>query len=429
MRTGIPRYSRKRNHAAAHTDEYVFHLLIPYIGNKRKLLPLIFGAIEDARRAGSAGAGGVRIGRGLFVDFFAGSGVVSRMAKQLGFRVVANDWEPYALEINRCYVACNRMPAFEEPGGPEAVFERLNALEPVEGWVARHLCPRDDDDPDPDRERMFFTRANGMRIDAIRERIAGWEADGRIDARERSCLLAPLLWAACYVSNTSGVFKGFHRGWGGRTGTALYRILSELELRRPVLYDNGRANAACRMDALELADALRDEGEAIDVAYLDPPYNQHPYGSNYHVLNSIALWDRPELDRTIDGRGGKAAIRRDWRTERRSPFNYGRTAADALRRLVDAIDARHIAISYSTDGNIPLERLVSIAARRGHVTVRLDEYKRYRVSRQRYSRKPLNIELVLCIDTRRPADGDAVGRISTVVERAERAALAAHPET
>ncbi|MFW6079932.1 MAG: DNA adenine methylase, partial [Gemmatimonadota bacterium] len=281
MRVRIPRYSRKRNHAAAHTEEYVFHLLIPYIGNKRKLLPLIFGAIEEARgvaparegvsRAVRGGSGGRR---GLFVDFFAGSGVVSRMAKRLGFRVLANDWEPYALEINRCYVACNGMPAFESLGGADAVFERLNALEPVEGWVARHLCPRDDDDPDPDRERMFYTRANGMRIDAIRSRIAEWEAAGRIDERERACLLAPLLWAACYTSNTSGVFKGFHRGWGGRTGTALYRILSDLELRRPVLYDNGRPNAVRRMDALELARALCDEGEAIDVAYLDPPYNQ-----------------------------------------------------------------------------------------------------------------------------------------------------------
>lgn len=418
MRDRVPSYSRKRNHAAAHTDDYVFHSLIPYIGNKRKLLPLIFGALADAGAEG-----------GLFVDFFAGSGVVSRMAKQLGYRVMANDWEPYALEINRCYVECGAMPPFQALGGADAVFDRLAALEPREGWVAKHLCPRDDERADPDRERMFYTRANGMRIDAIRERIARWEADGRLDERERACLLAPLLYAACYTSNTSGVFKGFHHGWGGRTSTALYRILSELELRPPVLHDNGRTNIARRLDALDLARELGDEGATADVAYLDPPYNQHPYGSNYHVLNSIALWDKPELDPTVDGRGGKAAIRKDWRTERRSAYNYAASAPDALRRLVDAIDARIIAISYSTDGIIPLHRVVSIAAGRGRIGVRLDGYKRYRVSRQRSSAKPVNVEFVLCIDTRRRARSGAVDRICSAIAGAERAALDGHPET
>ena len=84
-------YKGKR-HSAAHTSEYLFNQLIPYIGNKRKLLGLIQKAI---RRTPCS--------QGTFVDFFAGSGVVSRMAKMLGFRVISNDWEPYAEAINRCY--------------------------------------------------------------------------------------------------------------------------------------------------------------------------------------------------------------------------------------------------------------------------------------------------------------------------------------
>ena len=82
-----------RRHAAARTDEYLYHQLIPYLGNKRKLLPLLQEAIE---RTGVAA--------GTFVDFFAGSGVVSRLAKSLGYRVVANDWEPYARELNGAYI-------------------------------------------------------------------------------------------------------------------------------------------------------------------------------------------------------------------------------------------------------------------------------------------------------------------------------------
>ncbi len=57
---------------------------------------------------------------------------------------------------------------------------------------------------------MFYMRKNGMRIDAIREQIAAWKDAGQIDDVEEACLLAPLVYQACYRSNTSGVFKGFH---------------------------------------------------------------------------------------------------------------------------------------------------------------------------------------------------------------------------
>ena len=92
---------------------------------------------------------------GLFVDFFAGSGVVARFAKRAGFQVVANDWEPYAQVINQAAVACNAMPPFAALGSVEAAFDALNCVPPIEGYVAAHLCPRSDQHPDPDAERLF----------------------------------------------------------------------------------------------------------------------------------------------------------------------------------------------------------------------------------------------------------------------------------
>src|SRR5947207_3251187 len=109
-----------RQHAAVRTDDYVYAQLIPYIGNKRKLLPLIFRGLAHAGCRG-----------GIFVDLFAGSTVVSRLAKTLGFRVLANDWEPYAYEIARGTVALNAPPPFSGLGSVEGVFERLNALPPL----------------------------------------------------------------------------------------------------------------------------------------------------------------------------------------------------------------------------------------------------------------------------------------------------------
>ena len=404
-------------HAAFHTEEYVFHQLIPYIGNKRKLLGLINQAAAKTEVPPS----------GTFLDLFAGSGVVSRLAKKQGFRVISNDWEPYAQAINQCYIACNSAPAFAHFGGYENAVAQLNAVRPVEDWVTRHLCPADDEHYDPEKERLFYTHSNGMILDAMRLQLERWQVNGVLSISEFSCLLAPLLYQACYTSNTSGVFKGFHNGWGGQTKTALYRILSQFQIKPAVFHDNGQQNAVYQMDAVQLAQTLRDDGETIDIAYLDPPYNQHPYGSNYHVLNTLTLWDRPPVTAQITGRN-KAAIRKDWRTERRSPYNHRAAAADAYHALLQTLNARYILTSYSTDGLIPLPSLVASCIQRGRTDVVSQQYKRYRVSAQRFSHKPVNIEFVLVVDTQRQHAGASAEQLCGELQRSEQAALVQHPE-
>jgi adenine-specific DNA-methyltransferase len=264
------------------------------------------------------------------------------------------------------------------------------------------LCPADDENPDLCRERMFFTRANGERIDAIREQIATWETDGRLSPGERAYLLAPLLYAVSYASNTSGVFKGFHRGWGGATGTALYRIRAPLRFGPPILLDDDCGHMALCDDALSVARDIRTiAGGVPDIVYVDPPYNQHPYASNYHVLTTVTLWDKPPVEPVVSpGRGEKSAIRRDWREKRRSLFNSATEAAGAFERLLNVLDSDWILVSYSTDGNIPLERLLAIMAARGDLRVLTQRYRRYRVSTPRMSPKSHNVEFVALLNTR-----------------------------
>ncbi len=416
--TSTEKIHNPRRHAAVRTTDYVFSQLIPYIGNKRKLLHLI---AEAVRMTGCRG--------GVFADLFAGSTVVARWAKKAGFRAITNDWEPYSYEIARGTVALNAPPAFEQLGGSDAVFAHLNSIGPLYGYVSGHLCPADDDHADPMTERMFFTRANGERIDAIREQIVTWEAEGLVSADERAYLLASLLYAVSYVSNTSGVFKAYHNGWGGKTGTALYRILSDLKLTPPVLLDNGRDNLAVCGDAQQLAGRLSAvAGGPVDIAYIDPPYNQHPYGSNYHVLNTVALWDKPAVNRRIrvDGKVvNKSAIRTDWRTDRRSPYNHRQTALAAMNDLVSQVDARWVIVSYSTDGNIPLEGMLRSLAERGSLQVVVEPYKRYRVSTPRMSAKSHNVEFAAVIDRHaRPTPG-LVEPIAEEIRQCEQAALSA----
>ncbi|MGO8672232.1 MAG: DNA adenine methylase [Capsulimonadaceae bacterium] len=392
---------RTRDHSACHTRDYVFSQLIPYLGNKRKLLTLIEHAV---RLTG--------VESGLFADVFAGSGVVSRWAKQRGFRVASNDWEPYAEPINGCYIGLNEAP----PDG-ESLLAALN--DPglaTDGYITRNYCPADDSCPEPDKERCFYTRANGRRLDGICEQIAAWEAAGAIDAGMKAYLVAPLLYAASYVSNTSGVFKAYHNGWGGQTGTALYRILSDIGLQAPVLLDNGRANIVTRLDAEQFA---RDwpSGEPMDVAYLDPPYNQHPYSTNYHVLNTIALWDCPPVGPIA--RGSKSAIRTDWRTDRRSPYNSATCALPALEAVIDALPTPWVLLSYSTEGNIPADRLCASLAARGALRLVMRRYKRYRVSTQRMSLRPHTVEFVAVLDREGMVDPGAADRCLDELRQAE----------
>ncbi|MDX9690232.1 MAG: DNA methyltransferase [Proteobacteria bacterium] len=380
-------------HSANATDEYLFHQLIPYIGNKRKLLGLIERTLNASDATPETHS---------FIDLFAGTGVVSRMAKQKGFTVLANDWEPYSEVLNRCYIETDKAPLFFGKESYHDIIQRLNDLPDREDWVTQHLCPIDDAKLDHEKDRLFYMRKNGRRIDAIRHQIDVWDQAGDLSVQQRACLLAPLLYQCCYNANTSGVFKGFHRGWGGQTGTALYRIMGDVVLRPALFHQNAHRSTVTRMDAFNLAKKLKEHhADKKAFVYLDPPYNQHPYGSNYHVLNSVTLWDKPSLPERITGRGDKAAIRTDWREGRRSAYNYRHQATEAYRKLLQHLkdNAAWVATSYSTDGTIPLREMIEANGAIGNVRVFTQPYKRYRVSSQRYSERSHNIEFVLLTQT------------------------------
>tara|TARA_B100001175_G_scaffold301693_1_gene295024 strand:- start:70 stop:879 length:810 start_codon:yes stop_codon:yes gene_type:complete len=242
-------------------------------------------------------------------------------------------------------------------------------------------------------------RKNGMKIDAMRELISKWIEEEKITEMEFSYLMASFMYSASYVSNTSGLFKGFHRGWGGSNGTAQYRICSDIILRPPLLFNNEKENISTREDAGILVKKLPGIlGDIPDIIYLDPPYNQHPYGSNYHVLNSITLWDKPKFPEKIT-RGTKSAIRLDWRTERKSAYNSRLKAVQEFKTLIEDISSKFILTSYSTEGNIPLEEMMKILGAKGSLNVVKREYVRYRVSPTRLSSKPRNVEFVVITNT------------------------------
>lgn len=387
----------------AEKNLYLVQGIIAYIGNKRRLLSLIGDAM---RQAAGPNLKGLR-----FTDLFSGSGIVSRYARTLGMRVTANDWEPYARVLARAWlepVSGDISRLFGSPGGLEKAVGLMNSLpdpEEESQYLARYFAPSsmNPDEGDYRTERLFYTRENALRLDAARNYLetdsstlpaAGTTDD---DDLRRCLLLAPIIFEAATHVNTSGVFKACHKGFGGHGKDALGRIMAPIEFKPPIIIDAPSGRVFCEdANLLAARGAISDS----DIIYLDPPYNQHQYGSNYHLLNTLVRWDRiPEpLDTGPDGRLlRKAGIRSDW-SDTRSEYCYRKSAEEAFGGLMDSLEAPLVLVSYSTDGIIPFDRLRARCEDYGRVRLAANPYVTYRGGRQSNRRRDRNLEFVLIVE-------------------------------
>lgn len=379
-------------------DNYLKNNLIAYIGNKRRLLPFIENAflniLEEDKNIKTA------------LDLFAGSGSVSRLLKTLNLKVYSNDWEYYSYILNYAHICINEKDVknmFKHTGGVENTINIINNIETIndkDRYISKYYAPLDDNKPDLKNERLFYTQYNATRIDIIRHNIEELYKNKAINKKEYYYLLASIIYEGATHTNTSGVFKAFHSGFGGRNKDALKRILSPISLKELSLYD-GIKGEVSMLDANEYV--LKNKDKHFDLVYLDPPYNQHQYGSNYHLLNTIALWDKPEINREIYINGkktDKGGIRKDW-VKTKSDYCYKKTAKDAFKNLIDNINASHIVLSYSTDGIIDYDDLISILESKGKLKIVTSEYTKYRGAKRSVINKTKNVEYLFIVDTKK----------------------------
>ncbi len=384
---------------------YVESQLIAYIGNKRRLLPLIQKAFKllDLQPDES---------HCTFYDPFAGTGVVSRFARFLGFQVIANDWESYAQVMNRGFLELDEGEIdelFKDKGGLDAVLKHLNALsspDEKDFYIAKYYCPKDTENPDTVNERLFYTQETGRKIDAIRNAIDDLyeNSHSKRDRKAKNLLIALLIHEAATRANTSGVFKGFHKGFGGQGKDALGRILRPLKLSKPTLITGKYPAKVFKTCANRLTKKLNPRIR-FDLAYIDPPYNQHQYGSNYHLLNTVALNDRPPVNEAIyinSKKVDKSAIRKDW-VKTKSSYCYRNEAFEDFKDLIDHMNAHYIMVSYSTDGIIPFDDMLKTLSQKGKLTIVTSEYTKYRGGKQALTTEKSNIEFLLVVDTESPA--------------------------
>ena len=395
---------------------YLTKQIITYIGNKRKLLSLIYKAIRSS---------GADIKKGAaFLDLFAGSGVVSRFAKSLGFEVFSNDWEEYSFVINSAFVGTDKSEIAALFGSEEQflrLLDEINSLplpDESEQYMAKYYAPEefDVDAADFKTERLFYTRDNALAIDKIRNFIENrFPKNDAKSQKQRAVLLSLLIYEASTHTNTSGVFKSFHKGFGGHSRDALKRILCPIRLSPPCLIDSALPAHIFREDANALVKRL----PRVEIAYLDPPYNQHQYGSNYHILNTIAKWDKIPAPLELNEKGvlkEKAAIRKDWILTK-SPYCYKTTAAESFAELLENIDAHYILVSYSTDGIIPFDEMKRLCMKKGAVSIVTNEYTTFRGGKQSITKEVSNIEFILAIDTEKKSTAKSDAVIESVLFR------------
>lgn len=303
--------------------------MIKYLGSKRRLVPVL-GEMLEASGATTA------------LDLFTGTTRVAQEFKRRGARVTAFDAARYSEVFARCYVETDRDRV--DLDTLAAAVERLDALDGHPGYFTETFC----------RSSRFLRPENGERVDAIRDAL---DRDYR-DSPLYPLLLTSLIEAADRVDSTVGVQMAFLKQWAPRAH-------NRLTLRIPELLPG--LGTARRGDAVEQVHTLG----GFDLAYLDPPYNQHRYFTNYHVWETLVAWDQPE-------HYGIACKRIDARDDAtKSAFNRKREMPAALRACIDGVDAGLVILSYNDESWIALDELLELCASRGEVVALAFDSARY----------------------------------------------------
>lgn len=351
------------NKQSEENKEFLTTQIITYLGNKRSLI----GSIEKEVQKISDKLGKEKL---VCADVFSGSGIVARMLKKYSSKLIVNDLEKYSSVINSCYLINKKDFPQNEYQKLKNKILKLTEEKPFEGIITKNYAPQNDDAIKMG-ERIFYTHENAVLIDTYRKLIDDVVKDESL----KKFFLAPLITEASIHVNTSGVFKGFYKDkntglgcFGGNGQNALKRIKGKIELKEPVFSNYESKLEIYQKDAVELAKELKN----IDITYLDPPYNQHPYGSNYFMLNLIL---KNKLDVEISQVSG---ITQDWN---RSVFNRAATALKSMEEIIAALHTKYAIISYNSEGFINFDAMTKMLKKYGKIKTVEIKYNTFRGSR------------------------------------------------
>ena len=288
--------------------------VIKYLGSKRRLVPVV-GAIADAVGARTAPSICSPARRGWPRSSSAGAPTVT-----------AVDSARYAEIFARCYIATDAADVDRRRSWPRAID---------------HLERR----PGPGRLRHRDLLPAVPVLPAVQRRADRRRAGQPSNATGGRHPLVP------------GAAHEPHRG--GRPGRLDHRRADGVReaLVGPFLQPARAAGCpdcwparAGRSGATPARSSTRAGLGPFDLAYLDPPYNQHRYAANYHIWETLVAWDAPE-------HYGVACKRIDLRDPNgRSRFNRRRQMPDALAEVIERVPAPVVVLSYNDESWIEPRR-------------------------------------------------------------------------
>lgn len=312
-----------------------------FIGNKESIVTEIYKLMKSK--------GLVDKGYTLF-DPFSGTGTVADYLKD-SFNLKVNDLLTWSVIYSRGRILANEC-TFEKLGFDPIEFFNNND-EIIKGFFYENYSPGGS-------ERMYFNEKNAGRIDYFRQTIEEWFNKELINYNEYCYLLACLIESVSLVSNTAGVYGAFLKHWDSRA-------LKDIEFIEVIFYEKENLKADFYNSRLE--DIIEDV--ECDVLYLDPPYTQNQYGTQYHLLETLVLYDNPSIS-PVTGSRKTAPMRSDWSKNFKSHI--------LLDKILAKTKARYVVLSYNVDGFMSKQFIEACFKRYGKV----DTYKCEKISYKKY---------------------------------------------
>ncbi len=349
-----------------------------FIGNKENLLGWIDFELTSRNIKGQS-----------FFDFFSGTVNVAKFFKKKEYQVYSCDLLYFSYVLQRAYIENNNQTHFGNlikhlniqshnndlfESNLDVIINHLNSLELEQGFIYHNYAPTGTQNLQI--PRMYFTDKNAQKIDAIRKKIELWKDNALLNDNEYYILLAILIEAVPFYANISGVYAAFNKKWDVRTQ-------KDLTLRPIELIYNSKHNQVFNGNSLDLIKNIN-----VDILYLDPPYNQRQYAPNYHLLETIALYDTP----TIKGVTGM----RDYNHQKSNFCNLNKALHD-LEIIVSKANYKYLLLSYNNEGLMPQEEILSILKKYGHLSVAEYNYPRFKSNNNGLSRSKKTIQEQLYI--------------------------------
>lgn len=343
-----------------------------YIGSKFTLLNFIENSINDTLVKNNEIRKPCDM---VFADLFAGTGCVGGYFKSLGYSIIANDIQYYSYVITKHMIENN---GNLDKNKMNNLINRLDNVKGIEGFIYKNYTY--EGTIGQEFRRMYFTAENAKKCDAVRQQIELWINDNTINKNEYYFLLGSLINSIDKCANTASVYGAYLKKF--KSSALKPMILT------PLPYTTGHVN--CKVyneDATKLIQNIKG-----DILYLDPPYNERQYCSNYHILETIAKNDNPVIS-------GKTGLR-DYKLQK-SNFCIKSKVCETFEVLIKNANFKYIFLSYNNEGLMSIEQIKKIMSKYGDYTLYTQEYRRFKADSNRNNKTNTTIEYLHCLVKRK----------------------------